>query len=186
MKLNTLFFAAVCAGTLFNSCVDKTAKENQLKYTHTTLVDGDAYAVFHKVGEAVQTGLSLAEHTEESGDTASKAVATKVKTYYTQLLPSLDSIATALHVDFPIKGIPVENTGVNAAATDSTALEATAVVHADYGHHAQHEVALVKEQLTRLSRNTNADLRKFAVHQLSLVSELYTQIGGKEDAHAHH
>lgn len=186
MKLNTLFFAAICAGTLFNSCVDKTAKENQLKYTHTTLVDGDAYAIFHKVGEAVQTGLSLAEQTEASGDAASKAVATKVKAYYTQLLPSLDSIATVLHVDFPIKGVPAEHAVASTTATDSTAVAIAAVAHADYGHHAQHEVAVVKEQLTRLSRNTNASLRKFAESQLSLVSELYTQIGGKEEAHGHH
>lgn len=186
MKLNTLFFAAVCAGTLFNSCVDKTARENQLKYTHTTLVDGDAYAIFHKVGEAAQTGLSLAEHTETSGDANAKAVATKVKTYFTQLLPSLDTIATGLQVDFPIKGIPAENTVASTAASDSTVAVAPVQAHADYVILAQHEVALVKEQLTRLSRNTNAELRKFAEQQLPLISELYSQIGGKEDAHSHH
>ena len=44
MKLNTLFVAAVLASTTLSSCVFKTADERQLKYTHTSLVDGDAYA----------------------------------------------------------------------------------------------------------------------------------------------
>lgn len=180
MKLNTLFFAAICAGTLFSSCVDKTAKERQLKYTHTSLVDGDAFAIFQKVGEAAQTGVVLAEQTEANGDAASKAVASKVKAFYAQLLPSLDTIATALHVDFPIKGIPAVETVVN----DSTVV--ASVAKTDYVHDAIHEIAFVKEQLKRLSRNTNEDLRKLGKEQLHLATELYTQIGGKEEAHAGH
>ena len=181
MKLNTLFFAAVCAGTLFSSCVDKTAKERQLKYTHTSLVDGDAFAVFQKVGEAAQTGVVLAEQTEANGDAASKAVASKVKAFYAQLLPSLDTVATALQVDFPIKGIPATTESV---LNDSTAVAST--TKADYVHDAIHEIAFVKEQFKRLSRNTNEDLRKLGKEQLHLATELYTQIGGKEEAHAGH
>lgn len=181
MKLNTLFFAAICAGTLFSSCVDKTARERQLKYTHTSLVDGDGYAIFQKVGEAAQTGVVLAEQTEANGDAAAKAVAAKVKAFYAQLLPSLDTAATAVHVDFPIKGVPA----IETVAVDSTSTVA-AVAKTDYVHDAIHEIAFVKEQLKRLSRNTNEDLRKLGKEQLSLATELYTQIGGKEEAHAGH
>lgn len=189
MKLNTLFFTAVCASTLFNSCVDKTARENQLKYTHTTLVDGDAYSVFHKVGEIAQVGLGIAERTEANGGANSKEVAAKVKAYYAQLLPALDSLAQSLQVDFPIKGIPNRHTAVSDSISSSdsvTSVASTVDVYADYVHNAQHELALVKEQLTRLTRNTNKDLRAFAETQLPIVSDLYAQIGGKEEAHAHH
>lgn len=185
MKLNTLFFAAVCAGTLFNSCVNETAKENQLKYTHTTLVDGDAYSIFHKVGETVQVGAVTAEQMEATGEAKSKEVASQVKAYYAQLLPALDSLATSVQIDFPIKGIPTAGEQAT-ASVDSVVAVPTTHAHVDYVHQAQHEIALVKEQLTRLSRNTNKDLQKFAKKQLDIVSELYTQIGGKEEGHAHH
>lgn len=181
MKLNTLFFAAVCAGTLFNSCVEKTARENQLKYTHTTLVDGDAFSIFQMVGETAQVGVVIAEHEEAKGDAKSKEVAAKVKAYYDQLIPALDTVATAVQVDFPIKGVPTPHFS---DVADSTASAGS--VHTDYVHNAQHEIGLIKEQLKRLTRNTNKDLRVFAEKQLSIVSEVYTQIGGKEEAHAHH
>ncbi len=183
MKLNTLFFAAVCAGTLFNSCVDKTARENQLKYTHTTLVDGDAFSAFQKIGEAAQVGVIVAEHEEANGDAKSKEVAAKVKAYYAELIPSLDTIARTVQIDFPIKGVPAPEL-TTAHAADSTA--STNVKHTDYVHNAQHEIGLIKEQLTRLTRNTNEDLRAFAEKQVSIVSEVYKQIGGKEEAHSHH
>lgn len=187
MKFNALFVAAICAGTLLNSCVHKTAQENQLKYTHTSLADGDAFSVIHKVGETAMTGAKHAEHAEGS----SKEVADKVKSFYAQLLPALDSLATAFHVDFPIKGVPSDD--AVAATADSTADSVSVATHehdgghhADYAHEAQHEIALIKEQLTRLTRNTNKEMRAFAEKQLSIASELYTAIGGKEDAHAHH
>lgn len=183
MKLNTLFFAAVCAGTLFSSCVDKTARENQLKYTHTTLVDGDAFSAFQKVGETAQVGVIVAEHEEASGDAKSKEVAAKVKAYYAQFIPALDTIARTVQIDFPIKGVPAPELRGSVAA-DST--EAASSIHTDYVHNAQHEIGLIKDQLTRLTRNTNKDLRAFAEKQVSIVSDLYKQIGGKEEAHAHH
>ena len=182
MKFNTLFVAAICAGTLFNSCVDETAKQNQLKYTHTTLVDGEAYVNFHKIGETALTGVKNAEEAENSADAKSKEVAAKVKAFYNQLIPALETLATANQVDFPIKGIPAAHAEV---ATDSTA-HAAAHVHADYVHTAQHEIALVKEQLGRLAVNTNADLKAFGKEQGHLAAELFAAIGGKEDAHAHH
>ena len=45
MKLNTLLIAA-CAGVFVMTSCNPSAQENQLKYTHTTLVDGDAYQFF--------------------------------------------------------------------------------------------------------------------------------------------
>lgn len=193
MKLNTLFVAAICAGTLLNSCVDKTARENQLKYTHTSLVDGDAFAFFQIVGEKALTGVKEAETAEGSADAKSKEVASKVKAFYNQLIPSLDSLATTVQVDFPIKGIPAaEEAHHDATTVDSTATATTDAhaghnhSHADYVSHAQHEIAAVKDQLKRMTRNTNESIQKLAKEQLALATDLYTQIGGKEDAHAGH
>ena len=56
----------------------------------------------------------------------------------------------------------------------------------EYLSHIQHQVALVKEQFRRLSRNTNKDLRDFAQSQTETVAQLFTAVGGKADAHAHH
>ena len=188
MKFNTLFVAAICAGSLMTSCVHDTAKENQLKYTHTSIVDGDAFAFFQVVGETVLDGVKYAEYAEKTGDAKSTEIAAKVKAYYTQLLPTLDSLATANQLDFPIKGIPQGHGEADSTATADSTAHTTHEAHAhfDYAHHAQHELATVKDQLTRLTHNTNAPLRSFAKEQLEIVKELYVQIGGKEEAHGHH
>jgi len=184
MKINTLFVAAICAGSLMTSCVNDTAKENQLKLTHTSLVDGDAFAYFQIIGETALNGVKYAEYAEESGDAKSAEVASKVKAFYAQFLPALDSLATSKHVDFPIKGIPQGH-----ASSDSTSVDSTATAahdHFDYVHHAQHELATIKDKLKRLSRNTDVDAQVFAKEQLKTVTDIYTQIGGKEEAHGHH
>lgn len=184
MKFNTLFVAAICAGSLMTSCVHDTAKENQLKYTHTSVVDGDAFSYFQIIGETALSGVKNAEHAEKSGDAKSVEIAAKVKAFYAQLLPALDSLATTKQVDFPIKGIPQADNEADSTSLDSTAHAAHA--HADYVHHAQHEIATVKDRLKRLTHNTDAAVQTFAKEQLNAAVELYTQIGGKEDAHAHH
>lgn len=206
MKFNTLFVAAVCAGTLLNSCAQKTAEERQLKYTHTSLVDGDAYAFFQIVGEHVAIGLVHADQIQNGGGAKAKELGAKLKDFYEQLDPELDSIATAFHVDYPIKGVAAthssdEGVAAHTAAaaqstSDTTVHSATVTVeqeaqHAhepvsDYVTHTQHELATLKTQFERLTRNTNKDLQKFAKKHLAAISDLYAQAGGKEDAHAHH
>lgn len=178
MKLNTLFVAAICASTMLNSCVFKTAQENQLQITHTSLVDGDAFAVIQNVNETASEGLKYAEYAVSTGENADAA--TKVKDFYAQLLPRLDSIASEF--DVTLNPLPV----YPAHVADTTAQGATEAHQFDYLHHAQHEVAFVKEQLKRLSRNTNEALQIFAKAELAKADEVYAQIGGKEDAHAHH
>ncbi|MCA5005284.1 hypothetical protein [Sphingobacterium bovistauri] len=185
MKFNTLFVAAICAGSLMTSCVHDTAKENQLKFTHTSLVDGDAFAYIQTVGETALDGVKYAEYAEKSGDAKAVEIASQVKAFYTQLLPELDSLSTVNNVDFPIKGIPQGHGESDTTATvDSTAQ--VAHQHFDYVHHAQHEISVVKDKLKRMTRNTNQDVQNFGKKQLVLASELYTQIGGKEEAHGHH
>lgn len=177
MKLNTLFVAAVCASTLLNSCVFKTAQENQFQYTHTSLVDGDAFVVIQHVYEKAINGIQYAEIAEKDGD--SKDVAGKVKDFYLQFLPSLDSVANKY--DVIMNPVPP----VVAQTVDSISHDVTS--HDDsYAHIAQHNVAFVKAQLERLTHNTNEDLQIFAKKQLVIISELYAQIGGKEEAHSHH
>lgn len=193
MKLNTLFVAAICAGTLLNSCVNKTAQERQLAYTQTSLVDGDAFFAIQKIGEAALVGSQYAERAGASADANGQAVAGKVKSFYDQLIPELDRIATLVQVDFPIKGIPAidaeESVEADTASTDTTDVAqevAAPQTHRDYVSQAQDEIAIIKEQLKRMTRNTNVDIQQFAKAQLETANELFTAIGGKEEAHAHH
>jgi len=207
MKLNTLLVAAALASTSLSSCVFKTAEENQLKYTHTTLVDGDAYAFFRQVGSIAPYEVSYADHVATVGNAQAKDASAKVAAYFNEILPKMDSLATKYHVDFPIRGTEVfaakneENVSVEPAQAPTVVQDsAVAVDHAEpivmqhaavysdeaYMHHIQHQVALVKEQMRRLSRNTNKDLRDFAQSQTEAVAQLFTAVGGKEDAHAHH
>lgn len=177
MKLNTLFVAAVCASTLLTSCVFKTAEENQLKYTHTSLVDGDAFAALQHLNETAVNGVKYADLAEKEGNAA--AVAVKVKSFYTEFLPQLDAVSTKW--DVTLNPVP----SIDAKYIDSTAVTVD-TKSTGYEHEAQLEIAYVKEQLTRLTKNTNADLQSFAKEQLAKASELYTQIGGVEQAHSHH
>lgn len=175
MKLNTLFVAAVCASTMLSSCVFETAQENQLKYTHTSLVDGDAFAVIQIVNGTAVDGIKHAEAATEAKD-----VAAKVKGFYTQFLPQLDSISTKF--DVTLYPVPV----YTAAATDTLAQQEVAHSHQDYTHQAQQELSVIKLQLERLTRNTNEHLQIFAKEQLTKASTLFVEIGGKDEGHAHH
>lgn len=180
MKLNTLFVAAICASTLLNSCVFKTAQENQLQITHTSLVDGDAFAIIQLVNVTAVEGVKYAEYTESTGE--AKEAAAKVKGFYTQFLPQLDSIASEFNVT--LSPVPVYSDH----QADTTVADTVASSHKqfDYAHHAQEELTLVKAQLKRLTKNTNEALQIFAKAQLAKAEEVYTQIGGKEEPHAHH
>jgi len=206
MKLNTLLVAAALASTSLSSCVFNTAEEHQLKYTHTTLVDGDAYAFFRQVGSIAPYEVSYAEHVATVGNAQAKDAAAKAAKFFSDILPQMDTLATKYHVDFPILGtekftgaghenIAVEPNAAPVVVNDSTIADSAAPVllqHAEvysdqeYLSHIQHQVALIKEQFSRLSRNTNKDLRDFAQAQTETIAQLFTAVGGKEDAHAHH
>ena len=209
MKFNTLLVVAAIASTSLSSCVFKTANENQLKYTHTSILDGDAYAFFRKVGSIAPYEVSYAKHVGTVGNAQAKDAANKVSQFFSEMIPQLDTLATKFHVDFPILGTEEYKATAEIHATHAPAVEAVdstgtqiAIEHAaheedaagshhaysdeHYMHHIQHQVGLVKEQLKRLSRNTNKDLRDFAQSKTEEVAQLFTAIGGKEDAHAHH
>ncbi len=207
MKLNTLFVVGVCASTLFVSCNPKTAQENQLSLTHTSLVDGDAYRFFQLVGAKVVYENDYASYAASvAGSSQAKQLAVKTQEVYSSLIPGLDSLAIAKQIDFPIKGA-AKYTASNEVETvvtgqeelaeddaDTTDVEEVAVSHQTsssysdeaYIQHVQHEAAVVKEQLQRMTRNTDKDVRAFAEANLEKVAELFTLAGGKEDAHAHH
>lgn len=193
MKLNTLFVAAVCASTLLASCNPKTAVENQLKYTHTSLVDAEAYSFFQIVGSKIPYEVDYAKYVEtKTSSTQVKQLAAKVQVLYGSLIPQMDSLAIESDVDFPIKGAQKFSAVAQAesATTDSTAVSAHAE-HAPYSDeayllHVQHETAKIKDQFERLSRNTNRSLRDFAAAQIEAVGEVYTLAGGKAEAHGHH
>ncbi len=201
MKLNTILVAGACASVLFTTSCQPSMGERQLKYTHTTLVDKDAYNAIRIIGGKVPYELDYASHVEANGTSEDKALAAKVQATFAGMLAELDTLATKNQVDFPVLGAKQfkaensEHTAEHVAATDSTA----AVAHTDhaehghahgaadhYQHHVQHEVASIKDQFTRLSRNTNKELRDYAASKLEALSELYKQAGGTEEAGGHH
>ncbi|TYR34152.1 hypothetical protein FXV77_16165 [Sphingobacterium phlebotomi] len=209
MKLNTLFVVGVCASTLLASCNPKTATERQLNLTHTTLVDGDAYQFFQLVGAKVVYENDYAAYAAGIANSSqAKQLAAKAQEVYSSLIPGLDSLAIAKQVDFPIKRaaefVVSEEIGTVKTVhevveddTDSVEVEEeeeVAVAHVAsasysddaYIHHVQHEVAVVKDQLQRMTRSTDKEVRAFAEANLEKIAELYTLAGGKEDAHAHH
>lgn len=208
MKLNTLFVAGVCASALLASCNPQTAKDNQLKYTHTSLADGDAFQFFQVVGGKVVYEADYASYVETAATSSQvKQLAAKVKEVYSSIIPTLDSLATVNQVDFPVKGAALFVAPGAADAVASTAHHHEAdSAHADHGthtehaahghsagysdeaylHHVQHETAVIKDQFERLSRNTNKGLRTFAEDNTEKIAELFKLAGGKEDAHAHH
>jgi len=185
MKLNTLFVVGVCATTLFMSCGSETAQEKQLRLTHTTLVDGDTYQFFQLVGAKVIYEKDYASYVAGVANSSqAKQLAEKSKEVYGSLIPGLDSLAITKQVDFPIKGA---EKFVATNNVDTVALQ-TSISYADdrYIDHVQHEAAVVKDQLQRMTRNTDKDVRTFAEANLAKVTELFTLAGGKEDANAHH
>ena len=162
--------------------------------------------LFRQVGTIALTRF-YTKHVETVGSAKAKEVAGKVAQVFGEILPQMDSLATKFHVDFPIRGVELYSTETATAATPAapvaeadtaahdSAVDAEPVVlakHADvysddaYLQHIQHQVAVVKEQFRRLSRNTNKELRDFAQGKAETIAELYTAVGGKEDAHAHH
>lgn len=207
MRLKTLIVATVFASTTLSSCVFKTADEKQLKHTHTTLVDGDAYAFFRNVGSIAPYEVSYADHVSKAGNPRAKEVAGQVSQFFVELLPEMDRLATKFHVDFPILGTAEYQDSQNENQevihlSDSTNLDDSAALtdikqqeqvisnstYSDeaYLHHVQDQIAIVNLHFKRLSRNTNKELRNFAQSKTETVSQLYTAIGGEEDAHAHH
>lgn len=207
MKFNTLFVVGVCAGTLLVSCNPKTAQENQLSLTHTTLVDGDAYQFFQLVGsKAVYENDYASYAAGVASSSQAKQLAAKAQEVYSSLIPRLDSLAIAKQVDFPIKGaakfvaskevetlatveeVVEDGTDSIDVAEDVTVAHTGSASYSDnaYIHHVQHEAAVVKDQLQRMTRSTDKEVRAFAEANLEKVAELFTLAGGKEDAHAHH
>ena len=200
MKLNTLLAIAVLASTSLSSCVFNTAKERQLKYTHTTLLDGDAYAFFRQVGSIAPYELSYAEHVSKVGNAQAKDAAAKITSFFNEILPEMEVLATKNQMDFPILGTQLyeaaPQTEIEAPSLESDSLdtapvtapteEAPAYSDEEYLAHVPEQIGIVKEQFRRLSRNTNREVRDFAVSKNDAVAELYVAVGGQADAHAHH
>lgn len=204
MKLSTLFVVGVCASTFLVSCGSNHADKTQLSITHTTLVDGDAYAFFQLVGaKAVYENDYAAYVAGVANSSEAKQLAAKVQEVYSEMIPGLDSLAITKQVDFPIKGAekfvapdakaPIArdeapaDSATNAEAVSIPATTTTfAYSDAAYIQHVQTEAALVKEQLQRMTRSTDADVQAFAEKNLDKVKSLFALAGGKEDANTQH
>lgn len=200
MKLNTLLAIAVLASTSLSSCVFNTANERQLKYTHTTLLDGDAYAFFRQVGSIAPYELSYAEHVAEVGNAQAKDAAAKITSFFNEILPEMEVLATKNQMDFPILGtqlyeaapqaeseaLSLESDSLDTAPATASTEAVPAYSDEEYLAHVQEQIGIVKEQFRRLSRNTNREVRDFAVSKNEAVAELYVAVGGQADAHAHH
>ncbi|SJN17705.1 hypothetical protein [Sphingobacterium sp. JB170] len=188
MRFNTLFVASVCASALLASCNPKTAEKNQLKYTHTSIVDGDAYEFFKVVGSKLVYESDYAAYAASVAKSPqAKQLAEKVNEVYSALIPAVDSLATQNQVDFPIKGAEVFKSPV-VAAVDSVETEHAVKAYSDeaYIHHVLHEVTIIKDRFERLSRNTGMELREFGSENEEKINEIFTLAGGKADEHGHH
>lgn len=178
MKLNTLFVLAVCTGTLMSSCVFKTAEENQFRYTHTSLVDGDAFAVLQHVNETAVNAVKLAEVAAQ--DAEMQNTSARLKDFYGQFIVSLDSISNRF--DVILNPVPSPEMNVS-LEVDSLGEEiVSTAVDLNFNHKAQEDVLFVKSQLERLLRNTNKDLQVFANQQLTKANVLYSEVWGDEIA----
>ncbi|MBE8715408.1 hypothetical protein [Sphingobacterium hungaricum] len=200
MKINSIVASVLCASAFFVSCSNKKAEENQVKYTHTTRVDGDAYHFFQVVGTKTPYEVQYAAYANSANSSAKvKEISAEIEKVYGDLLPQLDSLATKFFVDFPIRGAESFAAHTETAATPvSTALDSTSSVAAQpavnahaysddaYLKHTQHEQAIILDQFTRLSRNTNKVLRDFAADKLHTLEELYKKSGGEIHEGAHH
>ena len=140
------------------------------------------------------------------GNTQAKDAAEKITSFFNEILPQMDSLATKNQVVFPILGTQeyaaAETTAVVEEEMESTPVEdsldtvalveepatRTAESYSDevYLKHVQEQVAVVKEHFRRLSRNTNRELRDFAQSKTETVAELFTAVGGEEGAGTHH
>lgn len=196
LKLNTFLIAAACAGTLLATSCSPSANEKQLKYTHTTLVDGDAYQFFQIVGEKVPYEIGYAAYVEGTSTSAQiKTLAGTIREEFASILPDLNELAADKQVDFPIRGAQAFVSPDSVHAVVNTLDTTQAVTQAqpvavnsdeDYLNHAKLQLAEIKKQFKRLSRNTDKDLRDYAASKLETIDELYQLAGGKLDAHAHH
>lgn len=196
MKLNTFLIAAAATGALSLSSCNPSMQEQQLKYTHTTLVDGDAYQFFQSVGEKVPYEIGYAAYVEGTATSAeARTLASRIREEFAAILPDLDELATKNQVDFPIRGAQAfvspdsVRTVVNVPDTTQaleSPVEQTAHASEDYVLYAQHQLADIKGQFKRLSRNTDRELRDYAASKLDVLDELYKLAGGEEDTHGHH
>lgn len=178
MKLNTLFVLAVCTSTLMSSCVFKTAQENQFRYTHTSLVDGDAFVALQHVNETAVNGVKLAEFA--ANDAGSQKVSSSMKDFYTHFKVQLDSISNRF--DVILNPVPAPEMKMSMLA-DTVESNTTIVAEDwDYNQRAKEDILLVKNQLERLLRNTNGDLQVFANRQLTTIDQVYSQLWGTETA----
>lgn len=192
MKFNSFLFSVACAGVLLNTSCNPTMQENQLKYTHTSLVDNDAFQAFKILGAKIPYEEQYAGYAADHASTAAtKELAGKVQSVFSNLLPQLDSLAVKYQVNFPTYGaLEFEATEEAHVEADSAATEGhhahASFTDDHYTHHVQHEVAVIKDQLERLSRNTNKEIRDIAAAKLVDIQEIYVAAGGSEHAHAHH
>jgi len=189
MKINKFVASIVCVSAFFASCSNKTAEQNQIKYTHTSRVDGDAFHFFQVVASKVPYEVGYASHVNTVGASSkAKAVATEIEKVYGDLFPQLESIATEFYVEIPLRGAAKFVTDEGTVdAQDSTEVAPVVVFNEEsYLKHTVEEQALVIEQFKRLSRNTNKKLRDFAVEKLPALEELYVSSGGVIEKEDHH
>ncbi|MFD2743940.1 MULTISPECIES: hypothetical protein [Sphingobacterium] len=195
MKINTILVAGAFAGVLFTTSCQPSMKERQLKYTHTTQVDGDAYRALQTVGKKIPYETDYASYVENNSSVGeNRTLAAKVRTTLGGMIADIDTLATRYKVNFPIRGakqFEAEQQNHSAVLASDSTVTSPAETHSDvsdahYAHHVQHEVAAIKEQFSRLSRNTNKELRDYAASKLESLNALYKEAGGKEEAGGHH
>lgn len=198
MKVNILLTASCVA--VLTSCSPKQTRINQLNLTNESSVDQDGYNFFQIVGGKAFYERDYAGYAESRAYSPQvKKVAAQVKELYSDMIPALDTLSSKYYVVFPVLRAErfhspenqtalrdTSETDMDRTVEESTQDQATAYTDDSYLQHVQHESAIVKDQLYRLSRNTEPGLRNFAAAYLPKVNELFKLAGGKEDETSHH
>lgn len=192
MKRTKLFLiGALGIGAAFSSCgySDGQMTKRQL-YNNETFVDSEAFTFFKTAHEKAAYELAHARYALEQGGTeASRALAEKIISTYTEMLPELEQLAAEKQVILPDPGaltFKVETTD----AMEADSLESTPVQAAFDGEaylaHVQREQAEILNQFRRVSRNTDKDVRKYSNDKLITIEEIYELAGGSVDNDSHH
>lgn len=208
MKRTRLFLIGAMAITVtFASCgYDNGKVGKEQLYNNATFVDTEGFTFLKTAHEKAAYELAHAQYALNQGVSGeAQALAEKIVATYTDLLPELDELGAEkqviandpgafvfnaeAHYDLGTEASTLPAEEEDTAETPEEAPTVTAAAGFDqqaYLAHVQKEQAEILNQFERASRNTDKDLRKFAVDRLDIIKEIYTLAGGQVDEGAHH
>ncbi|MFC7523630.1 DUF4142 domain-containing protein [Parapedobacter sp. GCM10030251] len=184
MKLRNIFLMALPLVAAVSSCTRHAGEpaKRSLLLNNETNVDTEGYLFFKLAHEKAVYEVQLAKYVQSVGaSAATKNLASKISDLYGEMIPELETLASAFHVVLPDPGIPGFSMPHH-FATDSL----TGFNNEAYTAHVQHEQGAILEHFNRVSRNTSKTLKAYANEKLPAVKEVFALAGGHEEHGAHH